>query len=158
MCLSAVDYAEKCCRDEEGNQWPPIPTDVPRDSYTIHELQRSDVPNLDDLELDRGMDFREGHYAPFPVHSWEPNIVVCARWDRSTDEGALREWLDHHRCTSTPSKHPATSQRLDFRDTQFCVPAIIVTAFFLPAPSVCLKIGATYLCDVAEADECTFLH
>jgi hypothetical protein len=80
-----------------------VPEDVPRDSYTIHELLEEDVPTLDDLKLDRGMPFREDHYAPFPEKSWGATTVICARWDRTTDEGALREWLDHHRCSPAPS-------------------------------------------------------
>lgn len=103
VCKTAVAYADKCCRDDDGNPWPPVPTDVPRDSYTIHELQPSDVKTLDELRLNRGLAFREGHYPPFPVSNWTASSVICARWDRSTDEGALREWLDHHRCGPAPS-------------------------------------------------------
>jgi hypothetical protein len=98
VCLSAVEYADKCCRDSQGNPWPPVPTDVSRDSYTIHELSEADVPSLEDLELTRGMPFREDHYPPFPEKSWKATSVICARWDQTTTEGALREWLDHHRC------------------------------------------------------------
>ena len=59
VCESAVAYADKCCRDEDGNPWPPVPTDVPRDSYTIHELEPSDVLSLDELRLNRGLPFRD---------------------------------------------------------------------------------------------------
>ena len=103
VCKAAVAYADKCCRDDDGNPWPPVPTDVPRDKYTIHELQPADVKTLDELRLNRGLPFRDGHYPPFPVSNWTASSVICARWDRSTDEGALREWLDHHRCGPAPS-------------------------------------------------------
>lgn len=98
-CLTAVAYADACCRDKEGIPWPPVPTDVPRDSYIIHELQPSDVPTLEAMKLTRGQEFREGHFPPFPDETWKASTVICARWDGSTDEGALREWLDHHRCS-----------------------------------------------------------
>lgn len=98
VCESAVAYADNCCRDKYGNPWPPVPKDVSRDDYTINELQPDDVPSLDDMHLNRGLSFREGHLAPFPQDTWKASIVICARWDPNTDEGALREWLDHHKC------------------------------------------------------------
>jgi hypothetical protein len=96
-CSSAVGLAAECCRDPAGNPWPPVPKNVPKSSYQVHELTALDVPTMKEMQLYRGQANREGHYAPFAAEKWKPTAVVCARWDRSTDEGALREWLDHHK-------------------------------------------------------------
>ena len=103
-CTSAIQYAKKCCRDEEGNPWPPIPNGVWKGSVKVNELSKADVPTLDMMKLNRGQLYRNGRYPPFPTRKWKSKIVVCARWDRTTDEGALREWLDHHRCVSGTPK------------------------------------------------------
>ena len=99
-CTSAVEYVQKCCRDKQGNPWPPKPKGLWKGSYEVHKLSKADVPTLDMMKVNRGQAYREGHYPPFPSRKWKASAVICARWDRSTDEGALREWLDHHRCVS----------------------------------------------------------
>jgi hypothetical protein len=96
-CKSALEFVKPCCRGSDGNPWPPVPKNVPRDSYTVHELTKSDVPTLDDLKLNRGQMFRKGRYPPFASETWKARSVVCARWERSTTEAALHEWLDHHK-------------------------------------------------------------
>lgn len=103
-CESALEIAKQCCRDEAGQPWPPVPphntmtsflTGAP--SYQVHALSHADVPSLEDINVNKGHMFRPGHHAPFP-NTWKASAVICARWDRSTDESALHEWLDHHRC------------------------------------------------------------
>ena len=72
-------------------------------SVKVNELSKADAPTLDMMKLNWGQLYRNGRYPPFQTRKWKSKIVVCARWDRTTDEGALREWLDHHRCvTGTP--------------------------------------------------------
>ena len=89
----------------------------------MQQLKKADVPTLDEMRLNRGQPYRAGHYPPFPTRTWKASAVICARWDRSTDEGALREWLDHHR-------HALSSSSTDSRSCAIlCLHGTLASSF-----------------------------
>lgn len=98
MALTAV--VDECCRDDRGQPTPPMPRlrrgRIVADA-TLTRLAPSDVPSLASLGLTRGkaMDTSRAH--PFS-ENYTASAAVCALWDGHTDERALLEWLDHHRC------------------------------------------------------------
>lgn len=101
-CNVALSLAQSCCRDGHGQPWPPVPRSVDIADLPITHLSPQDVPSVKDLGMVRGAKLRPGYPPPFSKE-WQPTVAVCALRRDSTSDAALLEWLEHHRCVTTPT-------------------------------------------------------